>query len=202
MKERHGKRYTALYTTWQNMKSRCNCSSRRDYAFYGAKGIHVCPEWNEKFSAFEKWALSSGYEAGLTIERIDAHAGYFPDNCTWVPKAMQGKNKTNTAMLDIKGVIKPVWEWAEIYNIPQKRLSARLALGWSGEEAVSTPKNGKYERTPEAHLYASVGEEQVDLHTYCEIHHLEYTSVYKRINRGWSFERATTMPIVRRRRHG
>ena len=74
------------------MKSRCNNSSHMAYANYGGRDIKVCSEW-ESFATFRDWALSSGYEDGLTIERKNNDAGYSPSNCLWVTMREQNRNK-------------------------------------------------------------------------------------------------------------
>jgi len=143
-RERHDKQYTRLYIIWKNMKSRCNNPNRRDYRFYGERGIRVCDEWNQKFSSFLEWALIAGYTDSLTIERLDPAKGYSPDNCTWISRSLQGRNKINTAMLTVGGITRPVWEWARIYESNVKRIQARIKLGWSAEDAVMTGKNEIY----------------------------------------------------------
>lgn len=60
-----------LYSIWKNMKSRCYCHNKPDYHRYGGRGIEVCKEWKEDYSAFRKWALANGYDENLSIDRID-----------------------------------------------------------------------------------------------------------------------------------
>lgn len=75
-----------LYKCWQNMRNRCNNPASRDYKWYGSRGIRVCVEW-ERFTTFEAWALASGWEPGLTIDRLDVNGHYEPNNCEWVSRA-------------------------------------------------------------------------------------------------------------------
>ena len=75
--------YPKLYNSWRAMKGRCNNSNQLDYKYYGGKGITYCTRW-EKFKGFAKWALSSGYKEGFTIDRIDSSSNYVPSNCRWV----------------------------------------------------------------------------------------------------------------------
>lgn len=92
---RHGRCGSKLHRIWLAMRQRCNNPKCKDYVNYGARGISVCDAWSD-FSVFESWALSNGYEEGLTIERVNVLKGYHPDNCTWIPRCEQNKNTRRT----------------------------------------------------------------------------------------------------------
>ena len=84
-----------LYKTWIGMKHRCHGKGNTDkvYRWYRDKGIIVCDEWRKDFSVFREWALSHGFEEGLTIDRIDSDGNYCPDNCRWVTRSENSRNK-------------------------------------------------------------------------------------------------------------
>ena len=87
---------TRLYGIFSGMKSRCNNPKNQSYRWYGSKGIKVCDEWSapDGASKFISWALSHGYEDGLSIDRINPDADYSPENCRWVSKEI------NSARMD------------------------------------------------------------------------------------------------------
>ena len=91
----HGQWGTKLHRVWLAMRQRCNNPRCKDYPHWGGRGIKVCAEWDD-FSAFERWALQSGYAEGLTIERVNVNGDYCPENCKWITRAEQMKNTTRT----------------------------------------------------------------------------------------------------------
>lgn len=94
---KHGDKGTRLYLVWQTMKRRCENKNRKDYKWYGAKGVSVCNEWQD-YSTFKEWAISHGYDESAkrgdcTIDRIDPYGDYEPSNCRWVGMKDQARNK-------------------------------------------------------------------------------------------------------------
>ena len=134
--KKHGGRNSKLYRIWSNMKDRCNNPDCKAYSDYGGRGIKVCKEWLDDFSAFQKWALANGYKEGLTIDRKNNNKGYSPDNCRWVDRKIQGNNKRNCRYITYKGQRKTVAEWSEITGIPHDTLLYRLNHGWETERIL------------------------------------------------------------------
>ena len=77
---RHGQRHTRLYTTWSDMKYRCDNPHATGFENYGGRGIAMCDEWRD-FENFYDWAMNNGYRDDLTIDRINNDGDYTPDNC-------------------------------------------------------------------------------------------------------------------------
>ena len=97
--------------------NRCERKYSTGYKSYGEKGIHVCDEWRNTTDGlynFINWAISSGYNNTLTIDRIDNEKGYYPENCRWATYREQGKNKRNTIIVKYKGKNMCISELADI----------------------------------------------------------------------------------------
>ena len=93
---KHNMSYSKLYKVWQGMKTRCYNPNFIYYCNYGGRGITICNEWKNDFSKFYEWAINNGYKEGLTIDRINNDGNYEPNNCRWVTRAEQNRNKRYT----------------------------------------------------------------------------------------------------------
>lgn len=81
----HGESKTRLYKRWMGIMQRCYNSSNSTYRFYGGRGIGVVKEWHD-FLTFKEWALSTGFEESLELDRVNPDLDYGPDNCRWITK--------------------------------------------------------------------------------------------------------------------
>lgn len=88
----HGMAGTPLYRKWWSMVARCCYPSCTAYPNYGGRGISVCAEWRD-FRQFRDWALGNGFDPALEIDRIDNAKGYSPDNCRFVTRLQNARNK-------------------------------------------------------------------------------------------------------------
>lgn len=142
---------TRLHRIWKDMKSRCKDETSHNYKSYKSKNITVCEEWATSFEAFRAWALSSGYEEHLTIDRIDGSEGYSPDNCRWATRKQQSNNTSTNRFITVNGETHTISEWSDITGIPSSTISKRLCKKWDEEKAITTPLNlalsSKYRKT-------------------------------------------------------
>ena len=131
----HGETKTRLYQIWRGMKKRCYQTTSAGYKNYGGRGITVCDEWIAEYESFRDWALSNGYNDGLTLDRIDSDGNYNPLNCRFVDYRTQENNRRNNHYIAINGVRLTLTQWANIANIPESTLRKRI-LKYGEEKAV------------------------------------------------------------------
>lgn len=132
------KKADRLYSIWADMRRRCSNVNRKDAQNYALKNIKVCEEWNN-YELFMNWALQNGYNDELTLERIDNSKGYNPDNCKWIPKSEQSKNRTSNHYITYNGKTQTLTDWSKEIGIPRTTLDSRLKRHWSIEDALTKP---------------------------------------------------------------
>jgi len=139
----YGFSHTRIDNIYKTIIGRCYYPSNNRYYLYGARGIVMCDEWkNDKMKFFE-WAFANGYSENLTIDRIDPHGNYCPENCRWVDCITQANNKTNNHRETIDGETHTLAEWSRISGINQAVILGRLKRGWNPKEAVFKPVDKK-----------------------------------------------------------
>ena len=141
----HGLTGTRIMRIRSCVLQRCENPNNYQYHNYGGRGITVCKEWKEDPLAFYEWALRSGYDDKLTIDRIDNDGNYEPSNCRWVTNKEQQNNRRDNVPITYCNETKNLWEWSIITGLPYANIRSRLKRGWSVEKALTTP-TGKYER--------------------------------------------------------
>lgn len=135
----HGFFGTRIYNTWAHMKQRCYNPNNASYAYYGAKGIKVCEDW-QNFIPFCEWAIINGYNDNLTLDRININKDYSPENCRWATIEQQNNNKSDTNLITYNGKTQSLSKWADELNIKPTTLHARIFRHrWSIEKAFTTP---------------------------------------------------------------
>lgn len=129
-----------LYPVYSAMLQRCYRNTHPAYQHYGGRGITVCAEWKDNPRSFITWAKANGYQQGLSLDRIDNDKGYSPDNCRWVSSKVQNNNKRTNHKITVNGDCRTMTEWAEYLGTSRNVIWKRInKLGWSEEEAVTTP---------------------------------------------------------------
>lgn len=79
-----------VYWVWAEMLSRCRNPNHVQYHDYGGRGITVSDDWLES-----KNFMRDMYPRpdGATLDRRNNSAGYSKENCEWVSRLVNNKNK-------------------------------------------------------------------------------------------------------------
>jgi hypothetical protein len=130
------------------MKGRCQNPNDPAFDRYGGRGISVCAAWQD-YATFRSWALASGYDRHLTIDRYpNKHGNYEPGNCRWATYKQQNRNRQYHRPITHNGETLLVSELAERVGRPSDVLKNRIhRYGWSIERALTTPIRVKAARS-------------------------------------------------------
>ena len=178
------------------MKRRCYNPNFPQYKDYGGRGIKVYDEWmntervhlgkssnpSKGFLAFKKWALENGYSDELSIDRIDNNKGYSPDNCRWVTRKVQNRNKRSTIYLTAFGKTQSLGQWAEETGLTVKAIEQRLNKCNFDAEKALTKKD--FREKPISYK----GKSQ-SLTFWCKELDVNIQTACSRLHKGWDLER-------------
>lgn len=129
---------TSEFRTWQSLLQRCQNPNDRRFADYGGRGITVCERWLK----FENFIADMGHRPTRehSIDRRDNDGNYEPRNCRWATRIEQANNRSRTPLIAFEKQVKPLAEWARIYNLKSNVVWNRIfKLKWSYEKAFTTP---------------------------------------------------------------
>ncbi len=122
-----------LYSTWIEMKRRCNNKKTISYNRYGGRGIKVCKRWNVDFKSFVK-SIGDKPTKSHSLDRIDNNGDYKPNNCKWSTHAEQNRNRRDNIIYKGECAVD-----ASVRLGGNKHLIAvRIHQGWSLKRAFTT----------------------------------------------------------------
>jgi len=136
LKERitkHGGWNKSSYNTWRGMMRRCYNKKDKDYYKYGGVGIKVYKKWHD----YPTFANDVGEPVGdQTLDRIDPHGSYTPENCRWASLTTQNRNvrMSRRNKSGIKGVLQIGNGW--VAQISAKGVTYRSKLFNTKEQAA------------------------------------------------------------------
>lgn len=125
-----------LYHVWVGMRARCRNPNDPRFASYGGRDIVVCERWRD----FWKFVEDVGPRPSTkhTLDRRDNAGPYSPENCRWATSKEQQRNSRANQTLTFDGRTQCIAAWAEEMGIAMGTLRARLGLGWSIDQALTT----------------------------------------------------------------
>ena len=136
----HGMYRTSEYQAWAQMKDRCFNPNHKRYSDWGGRGIAVYDRWKNSFENLLA-DMGSRPTSKHSLDRIDNNADYSPENCHWATKEQQGNNKRNNHLITNAGETLTISQWSKKMNINYHVIHARLNMGWSDVDSVTTPVN-------------------------------------------------------------
>ncbi len=143
-----------LHRIYMSMKTRCYNEKNPNYARYGAKGVRICQRWLDSFDAFvDDMGMPS---EGHSIDRIDPHGDYSPENCRWADRFTQSQNQRRTKYHQWKGESLCLTEICRRENVDYFQVYWALIAGKSIEEAVQSANKPFKERAKGSKAAGSV----------------------------------------------
>lgn len=139
---KHGLSRTPEYRAWQTMRLRCLEPSNPAYPAYGGRGITVCDRWKDSPDAFVE-DMGQKPSPEYELDRIDNDGPYAPENCRWVPRTVNSRNRRSNVWISLGGESRTLAEWCERLDMPRDTIRKRLAAGWPPEEVFSVPVRRK-----------------------------------------------------------
>jgi hypothetical protein len=104
MRNMHGLSKTRENRIWRGIKDRCYNPNRPEYKLYGGRGVVMCDEWKNDFTAFYR-DMGVRPTPQHSVERIDTNGNYEPSNCRWATRVEQQNNMRKNVHVEYKGEV-------------------------------------------------------------------------------------------------
>lgn len=133
---------SAEYKCYFSALDRCRNPKRKDYKYYGGRGIEF------RFTSFSEFLNEIGRKPSpdYSIERIDVNGHYEKGNVRWATKQEQSRNKRSARFITVGGKTLNIVEWTALSKLSSNAIYTRInAHGWCNECAVTLPS---YSRCP------------------------------------------------------
>jgi len=124
---------TLEYSSWKQMKNRCNNPNATCYDNYGGRGIRVCERWSGK-DGFSNFFFDMGKRPtkNHTIDRFPNKDGdYEPGNCRWATRKEQSSNIRKNVWIEYKGERKIISEWSRVLGCAIESIKFHIKKGRS-----------------------------------------------------------------------
>lgn len=178
------------WLAWRNMRARCSSPTHPAWDNYGGRGIRVAPEWDALDGGFERFVAHVGRRPSdqHELDRIDNDGHYEPGNVRWATVIEQARNRRGNRLLTAHGVTRTQVEWSEATGLSSELIAHRIRAGWSVSDAVSLPAGeGRRGGRPGKPLA-----EGLTVRQWSERSGIAEQTIRKRLDRGWSAERAVS----------
>jgi hypothetical protein len=180
---------TKEYNCWISMKQRCGNSRNPAYRNYGGRGIRVCQEWQNDFSAFFAH-IGKSPEPNSQVDRINNNGNYEPGNVRWTTPKENMRNTRANHIVTHNGKTAPLSMVCEEAGISLSAVSGRLRLGHSLQESLSMPLRRRGKKR-----YVKYQGQRISVGNLSTLLGMPKDVLAIRLKRGWTLERATTTPV-------
>ena len=143
-----------IYHAWHSMHFRCSEKAKEQDSTrkYGEKGIKVCEGWSGE-NGFINFKEAMNPPTDKSLDRINNDLHYscgkcdecmregWEFNCRWGNDDVQSNNRGDfNNWITIDGITMTYRQASRHLGFPEKTLQSRIkTLGWSEQEAISTP---------------------------------------------------------------
>ena len=134
-----------LYKIWHAIKRKCYDSKRKDYKYYGAKGVTMYEQWVNKPQDFIDWCLANGWNKSLVIDKDVkcrelgiSPAVYAPNTISFITTQQNAEEANGKPVIQLSLDDKYITEYASTAK-------AALALGkdYSLRSSINKCARGK-----------------------------------------------------------
>ena len=178
--EQHGLTGTKIYHLWNGMKARCGNPRHSHFPHYGGRGIYVCDEWRKSLLKFIE-DMGERPSDNHQIDRINNDGPYCKENCRWVTRTEQARNRSDNKFYEVDGKTQCLQDWATESGINTTTLRLRInRSGLTMEQALEFTHN----------VYLTVDGITKTQKEWCNQLGLNPSTVCQRIKRGLSDKKA------------
>lgn len=130
----------------RSMHNRCYNPRHSHYKYYGGKGVRVSSSWSLTLAGLQRFNADMGPcpGPGYSIDRLDPHGDYSPENCRWATRSEQARNKRPKGCVEYQGYTMTLTQHARRLNIQRHTVFGRKKKGWPLDQILrTTTKRGK-----------------------------------------------------------
>lgn len=185
-------RASKAYSSWCNMKNRCDSSKNAQWKDYGGRGITYDPRW----ATFAKFFADMGEPPpGHSIDRIDNNKGYCKKNCRWADDSTQRRNNRRSVVwCQINGERLILTDAIKKYGVvPFQTAVNRVCLGWTPEDAVLTPYTRNFAHVTNGGKRYKLNGKSLTLAEWSKETGIGRTTLLLRLKNGVPLEQALTV---------
>lgn len=132
---KHGLNRTPEVMIFEAMKGRCYNKNNKAYKNYGGRGIKICDRWLEE-DGVQNFLKDMGNKPtkNHSIDRIDNNGDYSPENCRWVERGIQNRNKRSNVFIEYEGKRLCIADWCKETGLDKETIRRRLKSNLPPEE--------------------------------------------------------------------